>query len=117
MGVAVVALIFSTTGVATGQLPNPLPLQNKPIAPTTTVRYAPDDTVGYSDVRCQPGERAVGGGGSRAATETNMAITGSLPTRSGSVSEGPQPDGWRVYAQHPDGSDARVRAAVVCESP
>lgn len=117
MGVALVALVFSSTGVATGQLPNPLPLQNTK-APETIVRTAADYTESYSDARCAAGERAVGGGGSHDGFLNRAGfIEASLPTRGGVPAPSANPDGWRVYVRRPDGGPAFVQAWVVCVKP
>jgi len=118
MAVAVAALVFSTTGVATGQLPNPLPLQNLAAPPQITVRAAPDFTEGISDARCLPGERAVGGGGARSATGSGTHIDASLPYRfSAGVTPSANPDTWRISGHRDDGADAFVQAWVVCQKP
>lgn len=81
-----------------------------PAGPTNvTVRTGPLD-IGTSTAECQPGERAVGGGGF--TTELDAFLFDSSP----SVASG-TPTDWQAGASTTAGDDAEVQAYVICASP
>jgi hypothetical protein len=95
---------------ATGQLPAGPKGDQGPAGPAgatnVTVREGAPG-VNRSNASCQPGERAVGGGG----TTSNGVLDESKPTPTGGT-----PTGWTATAY--DGmSTADVQAFVVCAAP
>jgi hypothetical protein len=101
-------------GVQGIQGPQGVPGQN---AATNLAIRASAQVAGSNaaDASCQPGERAVGGGGAT----SGPAITISVPSINGisdpSIVAGRAPNGWRVFTGV-DTSGTR-QAIVVCASP
>ena len=119
MAVAVVALVFAVTGVASGQLPNPLPLQDPPPAqqgPTTIVRSAQTQPGNFdARVRCEPGERATGGGVRTLDNTTRLASSQPLDRNGNIADSGDEAAGWQGSAQDSLNFARPVEVFVICE--
>ena len=123
MIVAIVALVFATTGVAgaTGILPNPLPLQSS----GTTVVYTASKEAGsggpgsYASaiVLCGPGEHLVGGGGSAGDSGHFLWFSRPVVNATGTGPANGQPAyGWGASVSTADGSGGgTVYVYAVCE--
>lgn len=88
-----------------------------PGATKVVVRVAPAFTEGLSEVFCNPGEVATGGGGFTANLEqllwgTFPAVAGGEPAEAGEV-----PTGWVAGGETAAGEVVPVKAYVVCASP
>jgi hypothetical protein len=123
MAVAVVALVFATTGAAraaVGLLPNPLPLQKPP----TTVSYSKTFTAANAqafasaELHCPAGERLLGG--STGSQDSGHFVWSSQPITAGGQlpQQGQTPTGWAGSISTPDGhGGGTVTVAVLCERP
>jgi hypothetical protein len=88
-------------------VPGPAGPQGPAGSTKVPVRVGPEDSP-RSTAKCQPGERAVGGGG--------FSVDGFLYDSSPSVTEG-TPTDWQAAAGTPDGGFGTAQAYVVCASP
>jgi hypothetical protein len=84
--------------------PGPAGARGAAGATNVTVRLGPEESP-RSTATCQPGERAVGGGG--------YSVDGFLYDSSPSVTDG-TPTDWQAAAGTPDGGFGTVQAYVVC---
>jgi hypothetical protein len=123
MAVAVVALVFATTGIAgaaTGLLPNPLPLQKSPTTAVYSKEQAANDPPGsYASavVLCPAGQHAVGGGTSSQSSGefvwANNPVANALGTP---PANGKPAIGWAGSIADSNGQAAgTVRVHVVCQ--
>ncbi|MGH2950627.1 MAG: hypothetical protein ACRDKX_01105 [Solirubrobacterales bacterium] len=120
MVVALVALVFATTGVAgaaTGVLPNPLPLQKPPTTVVYNATAVGDPGFPSAEVHCHAGERLVGG--STASNSSGSFVWSSHPvTAAGQFpGQGQVATGWAGSISEPDGQggDDTVTVYAVCE--
>ena len=85
-----------------------------PGATTVVVRYATNtDSAAETDVSCDPGEVATGGGGQ---VPLGASLGGSRPIPAPFDATTPRPTGWRIFStmQEPAGN---IFAWVLCASP
>jgi hypothetical protein len=91
-----------------------------PGAPGAThvlVRVAPEFTEGRSEVFCNPGEVATGGGGYTQTSEE--LLWGTFPAKPGGEQAlaGEVPKGWAAGGETAAGVEVPVKAYVICASP
>jgi hypothetical protein len=119
MAVAVVALVFAVTGVASGQLPNPLPLQDPaPAEQHTTIVRSAQGVPGppfETRVMCEPDERATGGGAGTLDNTTRLARSQPLDRQGNIADSGDEAGGWLAVAQDSLNFSRPVEVFVICE--
>lgn len=121
MAVALVALVFATTGVAgaaTGLLPNPLPLQQTPTTYTysKTFEAAPGEFASAA-LQCPSGTRLVGG--STASSGSGQHVWSSHPINAAGqapADQGSVPTGWAGSISQPSGQGGgEVTVYALCQ--